>query len=545
MSCEVGGISESGELFLPDDLMNLPTGETSPVSISPSETSYKPLEALSRLATSGDHKHNVKQVLKKCFGSSLTKRAMALHPVQKWPDNLDAKHCLLLISTIGHLVTKDDLEQAYAEVKSGKPSMAILNQAEIPFLRTLWSSSFQALPTYWVNHLLQLFRHPLTDLGPKLEELDIYKDRTLSYTYYDYAIKQLEENGNRNRPEFYLASRELLAKYVAYALPASTSAGMLVPIYSEETDQTEIYQVNSQLNKNGLNSYILTPLKSASHLPNVLLFRGTDDPESMHRDFDPTGVGKTVYETQRETLLEMVEKTQSKTGSKKLEIIGHSLGGVDGQRLLTDLTASDRVKNFEELNLYAFCSPRLDKSTLEIWESHLKELKETAEPPKIHLSFAQHENDLATYVGDAHLSPEKTPFVHCTYLIVKSFSGISDSHMHHTVPFFKDGVFDSKTDNRSFLLVQNCTDYELNQAIQRLEELRASSRWYLAYSHYILGESIEELEARIDHIRQNQTEFETHTTPNDTQSWFTWSVSLVQPMLHRLYGWLNKVKLES
>jgi len=501
--------------------------------------------------TNGGSKKRYTHLLRVFFGEALVERVVNSDLYRGLPNSLEKKHCYELLGAVGHKLTYDDLENFFAEIKSGSIKTEILKYSHIPFLGRL-SNTVDQLPKFWINHLIELFRNPLQvidpnhelTLGAELEAANLHKKRSLSYTYYDYAIKQLMSEGNRSRPEFYLSHRELLAKFISYGDTFSTEEGMIIPVFNEQTGQLDYYQLESQVHLSGLHGYLLTPWKKNPEAPAILTFRGTDGGASKHRDLDHTGVGKQTYDVCAPEILKMLESYASRVKQPKLELVGHSLGAADCQRTLVNLLGSPLANRFSEIDLYSYCSPRLDAPTISKWNATLDKLALEEHKPVIRFSFAYHEKDIITWTGDSNLKGTENFFIERNYLIVKSDSGISDVMLHHTAPFFKHGNFDFETDNRSFQFVKSYSQNDLDMWVKKLEEIKNTSGWYLTLkSYFVKVETLEEIEQRIEQIKREQARFEDFKEKNAEQSWLVWSASralnyTLQPIAYYTYGWL-------
>ena len=509
-------------------------------------TDLSPEQQLQLILNEGGTKQELTYALQMLFGKKLVTKVMESGLCYRWPERVEKKHCIAALGAIGHSVTLEDLDQCFAELKAGQITANILNHSQIPYLRLWWSSTVAELPSFWVNHLLELFRNPIQiidpthplSLGEEIEAASLKSHRSLSFTYYDYAIKQLFEQGDRSRPEFSLAPRELVAKFVAYANSSNTFEGMLVPIFNEESKSLVYYQVSGQEHHSGLHAYLLTPLDKSQDVPAYLTFRGTDGFESAQRDLDPSGVGKRVFDESSPHIRAMVERYTKSVQSPKIEVIGHSLGGADAQRGVALLIDPEYEISLKEIKLFAYCSPKLDKATIAQWNENLKTLNTSNTPPSLSFNFAYHEQDLVTWTGDANLCGFASCYIPSTYLIVKSDSGIAQIAMHHTQPFFIDGNFDFETDNRSFQLLQSIPKDDLQTCLDKLEELKNTSSWYLTIkSFFTKQESIEELEERIARIRSEQAQIKEVQANSVEESWLVWTASralnyTVQPLVY-------------
>ncbi|MCB1075894.1 MAG: hypothetical protein KDK59_10270 [Simkania sp.] len=561
---EVSGVTEGVDFALGVTIASLDSKEAqediypAPYEAYPLPTSdnYDKIPSLDHqlklFLTKGGPKKRFTHLLSLYFGEALVDRVMKLDQHSTLPNRLEKAQCLQLLGGIGHVLTFDDLENYFAELKSGSLKTEILKYAQIPSLRMWWSQTAAQLPNFWINHLVELFRNPLQFIDPnhefplgfELEEAGIHKRRSLSYTYYDYAIKKLMKEGDRSRPEFYLSHRELLAKFISYGDTFSTQKGMIIPVFNENTGQVDYYQLEAQVHLSGLHGYFLTPRNKDAGLPALFTFRGTDGGASKHRDLDPKGVGKQVFETCAPQIVQILENYAKNTVNPRLELIGHSLGAADCQRTLVELVKDERASLFQEIKLFAFCSPKLDTPTIELWQKRLNQIADQEKKPILRFSFSYHQNDIITWTGNANLKGTNSYFIQRSYLIVKSDSGISDTMLHHTAPFFRFGNFDFETDKRSFQFVQSYSQEDLDRLVHKLTELENTSSWYISLkSYFVEVETIEQIRQRIELIKQEQARFEEFKEKDSEQSWFVWSALgalnyTLQPIAYYTYGWL-------
>lgn len=504
-------------------------------------------KALKMVLENGGAKKEVFSLFKTLFGKTLVERVIQLKIYKKWPKQLSREQCLIALGAVGHSVTLEDLEQCFAELKMGDFSRAILKQAQIPYLR-MWSSSVKGLPSFWRNHLLNLFRNPMqmldplysTHFGQELLDAKLHKTRCLSYTYYHFEIHQLAEQGDRSRPEFFMASKELLAKLIAYADPETTQNGMVVSLFDEQTGKLNDYQLTGQVHHKGLNAYFLTPLDLGKGLRAQLLFRGTACPLSAQRDLDPSGVGKSSYDECADQIQSLINEYAEKVKEPRIDFIGHSLGGTDAKRAV--IKALDPENNLlSEMRLFAFCSPKLDASTIEQWDRHLEALKSRSDRPDIKFNFAYHKNDVVTWSGHANLSGTDGYFIPSNYLVVDSESGMTGTHLHHTAPFFRSGNFNFEIDHRTFEFYQSFSEEELFQSLKKLEELQNTRSWLVTLKSYLFnGETLEDCQRRIEDLQRRKEKLK----ELDKESWLVWSALqavhyTIQPVMYYAIGWYS------
>lgn len=553
MCAEVAGVSEGAVLDYDLEVIEASIQEEAEVlpEIEEKPTQLSHLDELKRILVEGGKRHEVYRLMKALYGRDLVERVIQTGVFLTWPDRLERSHCLILLGTIGHSITLEDLEQCFAELYAGDTTRAILKEAQISYLRMWWSGSVKGLPPYWLNHLIDLFRNPLQlidpqskrPLGEELLELGIYKTRSLSYTYYDYAIKELVKQGDHSRPEFYFSHRELLAKFVGYAHPDTTREGMIIPVFDEKTGALNYYTLKGQVHHSGLHGYFLTPLDRTQDLPAQLIFRGTDCSQSTHRDLDPSGVGKRSFDECCGEIQAFLTAYVREAKHPKIEMIGHSLGAADAQRALINAVDPENASFFEEVVYFGFCSPKLDTKTIDRWHELLEALEAQEKKPRFVFNFAYHERDLVTWTGDAHISGNENVIIPSNYLVVKSDSGIRGTPEHHTAPFFNFGNFNFDLDNRSFEFYQSMTVKELEHWIEKLEELQNTSSWYLMIkSWFVHVDTIEDCERRIEELREDLEKLKGYEEEAPSGTWIVWSALqalnyTLQPIAYHTFGW--------
>lgn len=501
---------------------------------------------------------DLNQVLIEIYGNDLVQRVHHSGMTKSWPVNLERRHILHILAAIGHVVTLKDLNGFWTLLRQMPANFPVLQLLQVDPLTLQTFTRVQDLPNAQFHQFVQAFRNPLKVLEPAnpktlWEEIaslpKVYDKRCMAYTRYDQTVHQLYASADRTRQEFPFAPHEHLAKFVGYAKPSSVQPGMIIPVYVN--DKVTYYQMESHIHKSGLHAYLFTPINGNSDLPAQLVFRGTNGTGSLSRDLDTAGIGKTVFDQNAPAILQMIEHYAQKTGNLKLEVAGHSLGAADAQRAIALL--ADQVANnpdsplkpaLKELKLFAYCSPKLDRGSVEKWKQNLNLLAGVENPPRIELNFAEHEKDPITKAGELNLCSANASFIEANYLIVKSISGLFNGLTHHNTPFFHAGVFDFQTDNRTFLLFQDRAHKRILYQLAELADKRLVpapeedlARWFLVLTEQEAltdEERIEELDAenRLVTLQQEKA------VVNDTQkgasehSWLVWTASSIlgQPL---------------
>lgn len=458
-----------------------------------------------------------RKVLEALYGKKLVERIFP----KGWKEPLTPSHCYEILERIGQGITLEDLEEFYAELKSGQIHSQILNETLVSYLRMWRARSVSDLPPYWFSHFVNLFQNPSQELNlnPAKEKLT-YVDRGAAlYPHYVQQVKGMMEQGDRTRPEFIYPSRELIAKLVAYASPSAIFGGAVIPVFNHESKRVVYYTLKGQIHDNGLHAFLFVPIEKGD-FPAQLVFRGTYGYASVGRDLDARGVGKRVFQANKEKLATLVKEAKT----ERIEVIGHSLGAADAQRMTALLVEPERDFAFKEVSLFAFCSPRLEIEQVNQWKSDLKTLADTNKHPIIRLNFAHHESDAVTWTGDYYLSGAELDFIYSDYLTVRSNSGSLLTPAHHTTSFFKNGNFDFDTDGRTFELKHSFPNSELESELQKLEKIQNSWQWWRGVkSYFVKVEAKEEVEQRIEEMKKHQVEICDLEKGGSQQSWLVYT----------------------
>lgn len=448
--------------------------------LSPSTNIISPLRDL--LTQEQVEKNSFIEHASHVFGQRLIQAVQKT--IDSLPNLIKKKDLWHLFAMIGHKLTLNDLQDLLKRVNTG----------EIPLnLSRSLSNDIHELSSQDIEKLVGFFRNPLEYLLPsekkilweELKKSDISLDtRILANAEYEYHISKLagnfEEEQQFTETDLQLlpfAIAEQLARIVAYAEPNTICKNMIIPI-PVFVEQQEIiyYQLNNHINEKGLHCYLFTPLKG--DFPAQLVFRGTDDMESLIRDLlDLKGIGKTVFDEYKDKMAKMIENYCRITKNPALEITGHSLGGLDAQRatalcleLFNQENNNGPISRLSRIDCFAFCSPKLDQDTIKSWEEQIDILKKHPSPLQIGLNFGYHKNDLLTQAGFKNLyTKDNLKFLHENHLQITSNSGILATSTHHKKPFFKGGKFYPGTDNRKYIHYDSRDFTKLTEKIDAIE----------------------------------------------------------------------------
>jgi hypothetical protein len=164
---------------------------------------------------------------------------------------------------------------------------------------------------------------------------------------YANHLMKLNQRSLALQLQYAIGASEHLGKRVCYS---DLEEGMIIPCKNQEGEQF-FYTVKKVIHDDieGFFNYILVPTTPAdqkildSSVEDIrLVFRGSDTAGAWQRNFDPDGVGKSIFKHHTEAVLGNPEKVtilgnlkevlESSRDGVRLSIDGHSLGGCDTQR---------------------------------------------------------------------------------------------------------------------------------------------------------------------------------------------------------------------
>ncbi|MEK7339230.1 MAG: hypothetical protein AABZ92_00770, partial [Verrucomicrobiota bacterium] len=438
-----------------------------------------------------------------------------------------------------------------------------VNTGEVPLkLSRSLSTDLSELSSEDMEKLVGYYRNPLEHLLPnekkilweELEKSGIpLNNRILANEEYEYHIRKLA--GNLEKEEKFteadlkllpFAVSEQLARVVAYADPDTIRENMIIPVpVFTELQDTVYYQLNNYINEKGLNCYLFTPLKS--NFPAQLVFRGTDDVESLSRDIlDPNGIGKTVFDNCKQKIAKMLNSYCASTTKPALEITGHSLGGLDAQRAtvlcleLFNQEINEPLSHLSRINCFAFCSAKLDQSTIKSWEEQIGALKNHPSPIQISLNFCYHKNDFLTQAGFKNLYvKENLSFLQENYLQVTSDSGILATNAHHREPFFKGGKFYPTKDNRKYIHYNSADLTYLEEKMDTLQEALAKESEVNLSKEDL--ETIELSKQKLVKMKKNKEEIQSYQEGYSSDS--SWGIFFAYKLFiapgQRVFHWMK------
>ena len=215
-------------------------------------------------------------------------------------------------------------------------------------------------------------------------------------------------------------------------------------------------------------------MKKSNQLPAIVIFKGTDDLSGFKRDIDFTGIGKKVYENYAHKIVDNILAL----GSQDVEIIGHSLGGVDAQRLVVSLSECVlQSAKINQIEMFTFCSPKLDGSTITEWKKCQLELETSKSDLGIDLHYIFHLNDIITWAGSSYLTGDRYSKI-ATHCFVVASDNLSDINSHHSNKFFKDGRFNYKIDGRTYQVYHSESNKSIDLYKQKIHD-RTRTPWII------------------------------------------------------------------
>lgn len=404
-----------------------------------------PLSRLQEMLTlTSVPKHELLSVVREFYGDTLSDVICETSKLtEHWPERVTKRHIQILMIAMGHAITLEDLKSHGGEID------ALCQKYRNPEL------FFKGVPSFW------------EDLQPHLATIPGPEKRSMALARQDYTVRQILLQGRPESPEFAFAMGEVLAKFAAYAKPETVREGILMPIYAE--GRIVYYSLHKHLHKDGLHSYFYLPLHDKK-LPAILLFRGTNGLKSAARSLG-RGIGKEVFEKYAERLLKWVRHSNASS----LRICGHSLGALDAMRMLAKIVRElvtlpeTKLLQIKNINVEAYCSPKLDEETVSQWRVDRKEFKKLPQRPVIKLFRAEHQSDLVTKAGDFSLDydeREDDPAMDTSLMLVSTSRMLPNPHQAHSLSFFSHGRFDPQGD-RSFVVIKHRT---LHRQVEELSD---------------------------------------------------------------------------
>lgn len=339
--------------------------------------------------------------------------------LERFPEAMGRRDVLFALAMISHGTTLSDLEalekrrgelppEVFEKIGGGEGRAPLLRFFREPLSFLLPGSA----PLWLEIESLAALRCGITDEEKK----------RIAIVRQDYMEREMAQRWARHGEESLFAPQEKRARLLGYATPEFLERGAVLSfcLVREGRLVQADYILKEAMNRDGLVAQFWVPLERLD-LPPQLIFRGTrpTDAGSIVRDLDLSGVGKTVFQREVATLLQWIRSAKS----QELDVMGHSLGGADTQRLLAAIAAAAAEQgDFSSLTAvrgYSFCPPRLDQSTLDRWEFDTQVLGLRAKSPSFSLLSAWDPHDPVPKAGDGILSLSHAPRLQGRWIVTE------------------------------------------------------------------------------------------------------------------------------
>ena len=343
----------------------------------------------------------------------------------------DVKRTLVGISTN---VKITDLQELISHIqkKTNDRSMQCSTLLKNEEKDRLQKVSFESLNADQIGILLKAFQTLPFD-GTCIPMLDaLYQGRSRGLAVWEFdcfnhdteIAKRLGYIDAVDTEHLQTAISEHICKNLGYL---ELKPGMIIPMLTEAKKKIFYYIANKLKDKNdGVICYLLAPINQAQDIysrenPLVLhlKFRGTqwqpgrkDSYESLQRDLDSSGIGKTSFQAREMEIIEMLLTYLRSSNVQWIKIVinGHSLGGTDVQRtirLLTKLLSqSPMQKEFEKIvAVEAFChnSPAPESELNYLFAADIKALEKLKRNILINITLVLFATDPLQNAGDMYL----------------------------------------------------------------------------------------------------------------------------------------------
>ncbi len=218
---------------------------------------------------------------------------------------------------------------------------------------------------------------------------------------------------NRRREE--LSRAEYLAKILAYL---ELKPGMLVKIPRGRSEY-DLYEVKEVMDhtqdfdeKQAVICMVLAPFKKEAS-DAIVLLRGTQTGKqvgainSLVRDADSQGVGKTSFQACAPIISDKIKKVaQTLKGPVKLEFQGHSLAGVDAQRILNliiSMMSEGELSQVKHLYHFSHNPPGVELAEARLFGQSLDKL---AKDVKIEMNYIFFSGDPISDFGSIYVGAD-------------------------------------------------------------------------------------------------------------------------------------------
>lgn len=391
-------------------------------------TIYRRETLLERLETLLDHppipKVTATQFAKDFYGERLVRAFQRTKVDTQWPPALTELQTRVFLACLGHCFSLNDLE----DCRRGQLGISECIREKYPDLMHSKKLSSKELELF-----LKIFRSPFEMLLGKpqalWEEIEVNRNKITGPEIRSMALTRLDHATQirkiRDPQMFELSAAEALAKYAGYMKPETSVDSekktrplmMTTPNTDGKPIQKPIqYRLAESLHAEGVHAYFWLPIYEMK-AEAILIFRGTNGLQSLSRScLDPEGIGKQAFEQHAPQIVRWLVE-HAKRQPTDLLLCGHSLGGIDAQRLLVELIEQVvrdpdcPLRQIPKIRVRAFASPLLDQITASRYSQLLAESYKLAKRPSIDLICTQRSTDPVPRAGDFALSESRLGWV--------------------------------------------------------------------------------------------------------------------------------------
>ncbi len=227
-----------------------------------------------------------------------------------------------------------------------------------------------------------------------------------------HTILQAEELAHA----LYMAEKE---RYEANPDNPEPIPNKIVRTYDDDGNPVDVeYKINRVDTPEGLNAFILEPVDGKSEIK--VVFVGTKDLPGVVRDMEDEAAGQESFEQHKDKVLAKLNEAVGKIegDSVKINVIGHSLGGADAQRLVQNIVqikatppnnqadCANLMKKKVHLDLNTSAAPMLSK---EKGKQFATELRQVTKEGSLSLKATAcvYKLDVVPTFGEQHLLAQR------------------------------------------------------------------------------------------------------------------------------------------
>lgn len=213
----------------------------------------------------------------------------------------------------------------------------------------------------------------------------------------------------------YMAEKE---RYEANPHKPKPIPNKIVRTYDDNGVAVDVaYKISRVDTPEGLNAFILEPVDKKSEIK--VVFVGTKDLPGVVRDMEDEAAGQESFEQHKDRVLAKLNEAvkEIEDGSVKINVIGHSLGGADAQRLVQNIVKvkaepeKNKTENVYDTMMQDSSYPLADCSALIVKKVHLN-LNTSAAPMLSKEKGKEFARDLRQAIKNGFLSLKATACVY-------------------------------------------------------------------------------------------------------------------------------------